>query len=521
MSIKITSNVGSGSIQPDSLVSYSYSEDVTSIDPTTSNGGTSQVTFSALSNNTSPFLINNTMQLDDSISGSVAFRVKGVAINAGVASITGDTLMARLNVEKTAQPVGGPIATPASLLDAINYYCELTDIVPGFDDGLEASLDLIPVNFIGWSGNLWEHLKMLCSVASFSLTDNAPIEMYFSVDELRFREALARNVDYSEKESDSSVTIDAFDAAKAIKVSNYSTSYGEDKVFYELSNYDAAAEVGTTFNSSIDDILQVDAGATVTKRFKIDASLTSVNQPTCVGTITRVPPAPYADGGNGEYVIVGSDNLPIDPTQWNDLGGSVIINLTENPNEIEITITAPPSETMPTEADPATEVTPAPYKIGAESSGLADYPALWLTGTGVFFEKKDVTFLTGADDAYTSNDNAPAVDNPFITDLHTLSNAGIAAAQSYCGPSVVISKAIGQPGVFGETIGQRERIGDNVFRYESASYGPASVQLAGRMYTLVNEFDENWVDATFATFNAAVNGLTFNEFTVAPLTKGI
>ncbi len=521
MSIKITSNVGTGSVEPDSLISYSYSEDVTSIDPTTLNGGTSQVSVSALANKTTPFLINNTMELADSESGTIGFRVKGVALNAGVASITGDTLMARLNVEKTAQPVGGEVGTPASLLDAINYYCELVDIIPGFDDGLDTTLDLIPVNFIGWKGNVWEHLKMLCSVASSSLVDNAPFEMYFSTDELRFREALARTVDNSERDSESSVAIDAFDAAKSIEVSYYDTSYGVDKVFYEFSNYDKNADPATTFNSSIDDVLQVDAGATVTKRFIIDASLTSVNQPTCVSTITRVPPAPYADGGNGEYVIVGSDNLPISPTQWNSLGGSVIINLTENPNEIEITITAPPSETMPTAANPATEVTLAPYKIGAESSGLADYPALWLTGTGVFYNKQSRKFLTGADDIYTSNDAAPSVDNPFISDLHTLSNAGVAAAQSYCGPSVTVSKALGKPGTFGETIGERERIDDSYFRYESAAYTPSSVQLSGRMYTLVNEFDENWIDTTFATFNAAVTDLRFNEFTVAPLTKVI
>ncbi len=461
------------------------------------------------------------MQLEDSESGTISFRVKGVGINADIASITGDTLMARLNTEKTAQPVGGEVSTPASLLDAINYYCGLVDIVPGFDDGIDTTLDLISVNFIGWKGNLWEHLKMLCSVASMSLVDNAPLEIYFLNDELRFREALARTVNYSEFDADSSVTIDAFNAAKSIEVSYYNTSYGVDKVFYELSNYDQNADPATKFNASIDDILQVDAGATITKRFTIDASLTAVNQPTCVAQITRVWPAPYADGGVGEYVIVGSDNLPIDPTQWTELGGSVIVNLTENPNEIEVTITAPPSETMPTEANPATEVTPAPYKIGAESSGEADYPAFWLTGTGVFFAKENRKFLTGADDEYTSTDAAPAVDNPFITDLHTLSNAGVAAAQSYCGPSVTVSKSVGKPGTFGESIGERERVGDNVFRYEAAAYSPTSVQLSGRMYTLINEFDENWIDVTFADFNTALTGLRFNEFSVAPLTKGI
>jgi hypothetical protein len=194
------------------------------------------------------------------------------------------------------------------------------------------------------------------------------------------------------------------------------------------------------------------------------------------------------------------------------------VSITENPNEIEITITAPDSKTMPTAENPSTEVTNAPYKIGAE---LDTYPAFWLTGTGVFFNKKQKKFLTGSPDSYTASDEASTIDNPFISDLHTLSNAGIAAAQTYCGPSVTVNRTIGEPGQFGQEIGLTEKIGDSRFRYESANYSPANVQLSGRMYTTINEFDENWVDATFATFNTALTGIKFNEFTVIPLTKGI
>lgn len=518
MPITLTSASGNGAIKPESIFSYSYSEDVTSIDPSSLDGGTSQVTVSAIAEDNSLLLINNPMTLTDSESGSVQFQVKKVSKNAGAVSVTGDTLMSRLNVIKTAGPVGGTIETPATLLDAINYYCSLVSVTPAFDDFLDEDIDLIPVNFIGWTGNVWEHLKMLCSAVSASLVDNSPIEMYFLNDTLRFRNALIRTVDFSELDSDHSISVDSFDASKSVGVNYYDTTYGVDKVFYEESNYAEDADPETTFKSSINDVMQVDAGKTITKRFKIDASLTSVNQPTCVSTITRIPPSPYADGGLGEYVVVGNDELPIQPSEWAALGGKLTVSITENPNEIEISITAPDSKTMPTAENPATEVTNAPYKIGAE---LDTYPAFWLTGTGVFFNKKEKKFLTGSPDSYTASDEAPVVDNPFISTLHSLSNAGIAAAQSYCGPLVAVDKTIGQPGEFGSTIGLTERIGDNRFRYQSASYSPSSVQLSGRMYTSINEFDENWVDITFENFNTAIGDLKFNEFTVIPLTKGI
>lgn len=521
MSINITSNTGTGSIVPDSIFAYSYSEEVTSIDPSSSNGGTSQVTLSAVADSTSKFLINNLMQLTDTDSGSVDFQVKSVSINAGLVSITGDTTMARLNVEKTAGPVGGLPETPATLLDAINYYCGLVGITPAFDDAIDSDLSLVPVNFIGWTGNVWEHLKMLCSASSFSLVDNSPFEMYFANNELRFRPALSRRSDFSENKAEESTSINAFDASKSVVVTYYGTSYGIDKVFYEESNYSPDTPEENKFQSSLNDNFQVDAGKTITKRFKIDASLASINQPEPVIEITRVPPSPYADGGVGQYVVVGTDNLPVKPAQWTALGGKLTVALTENPNEVEVTMTAPEAYIMPTADSSSADTTPAPYKIGIESSGIADYPALWLTGTGVFFIKEDKTFLTGAPDNYTSNDVAATINNPFISDLHSLSNAGIAAAQAYCGPTVTVNKTLGNRGTFGTTIGLTERIDDAVFRYESVSYSPASVQLSGRMYTSINEFDENWIDTSFSTFNSSLTGLKFNELTVAPLTKGI
>jgi len=405
MSVSIVNNDGSGKLEKGTPISFSYSEDVTSLQPANLTGGSGQVSvsgpaiFADKDGNTHPnsaLLVNNEMTLTDSELGSVAFQVRQVSIGQHTASITGNTIMWRLNVTKTALPHGGSGAT---LFTAINYYCGLVGITPTIDSALELELDAIPVNFIGWTGNLWEHLKMLCAGVSISATDNIGLEVFIDVDTLVFRKAKTQQLVFQKSAVNSSLEINSFDAAKSVEVFNYNTYYGLNKIVKEQ-------ESGTTLfaaneNVSITDSMQVEAGQTLTKRFKINASLENVKDPVVVAAITSLP---YT-GTQGEYVVVGSDDLPIEPSQWIGEGGSLKVTLTENPNEIEITIIAPASVTMPTAADPL-EVTPAPYKIGIETSGEADYPALYIVGTGVFFDKTSKVFPTGASDSYTSQDSA-------------------------------------------------------------------------------------------------------------------
>ena len=510
MSIQITSNNGSGNIARDGIFAYSYSEEVTSLSPSESNGGVSQVSISAIAADKSELLINNSVTMTDSERGSVAFSISNVSINEGAVNLTGKTLMARLAVLRTAGPVGGDELAPMSLKDAIDYYCGLVNVTPIYDGTLGADIDLIPVNFIGWTGNVWDYLKMLCSGVSASLVDNVPFEMYIASDGLHFRYAMDRVASISK--SAKSLSIDSTESAQSVAVYNYNTSWGTDQVVYELSNFDPTTPVKDRFQSSIRDSIQVDAGETVTRRYTINASLSSVNQPVCAAAIDRIPPSPYADGGTGQYVIVGVEDLPIDPDEWNDLGGKLTVSLTENPNEIEVTITAPPVQQLYQNGS-TTNFGNAPYKIGLED----EYPAFWITGTGVFYEKVENTLLTGASNSYTSDLEAPTVDNPFITNQHDLSCRGVAAAQVACGPKVSVSGSAAVAETFGNMIGLTEYIGDNRFRYESVSYSPDGISFTGRAYSTVTDFNNTWDAKTFAEFAAVRSGVKFSDFTVQPL----
>lgn len=524
MHIYVTNDEGSGSLATESIYDFSYSEDVTSLEPSQLSGGSGQINVSAPANeldkagNTHPnslLLINNKMSLRSDEHGSVQFQVKRVAVNDGLAEITGDTLESRLNVERTAAAYGGDTAT---LLGAIQYYCGLVDIFPAIDGDLETELLAIPVNFIGWVGNVWEHLKMLCAGVSISATDNVGLEMFIDENELVFRKAKVEALVGVKRFETHSVNVDAFEAATQVSVFNYNTYYGANQIVRDVSN--APEQLGyIPQNVSIADSMQVDPGETVTKRFTVNASLVSVNQPDIVSTIN---PFPYT-GENGQYVIVGSDGLPVMPAQWTGEGGSLTVALTENPNEIEITIVAPPVDQILHASGTGDGI--APYKIGIETSGDQDYPAFYVTGTGVFYDKRETVFLSGASEEYTSRLSAPEIDNPFITNAKDLSMRGVAAAQAVCGPNVSLSENVADALSFGDTPGRMRAYGSNKYRINQVSYSVGGTSISGTGCASFADFNAKWAGKTFTNFKSIAldpllypsDSLKFNEFTVIPL----
>lgn len=530
MGFTLVNNLGSGSVKDNAIANYSYSEDVTSLEPLNLTGGTSQVTVTAVAidentiGNTHPnsnLLVNNFMTLTDSEKGSVQFQVKNLNNADGMVSITGNTIMARLNVEKTALPHGG---TGYTLLSAIQYYCGLVNIIPVIDEPLATELEAIDVNFIGWTGNVWEYLKMLCAGFSASTTDNIGLEMYINEDLLVFRKAKTVSVDFSEVQSSESISIESFEAAQSVEVFNYNTRYGINEVVKEQTR-NVTSLYAANQNVSITDSMQAEAGQTMSKRFKINATLESVEQPTCVDQIL---PLPYS-GSTGQYVVVGNDDLPIDPDQWIAQGGSLTVSLTEIPDEIEISLVSPPATFM-LRADALTpeDVTFAPYKIGVETADGVDYPALYIVGTGVFFEKTSRVFGTGASSEYTSKSAAQSVDNPFIINAFNQSVRGMAAAQAACGPNVSLNKTISSGVAFGSTPGKIETLKSNKFRITNVSYGPGATSFNAVASAQMSDFETVWADKSFDDFTDVVfdgsqaspledEALKFNEFTVIPL----
>lgn len=534
MKVKLVNNEGSGSIADPSPISYSYSEDVTSLEPSKLDGGAGQINVSALAveknkeGSTRPnskLLINNSMSLIHSDGGEVEFKVKQASVNAGVVNIVGDTIQSRLNVERTAAPHGGSGYT---LYTAIVYYCSLVDISTAngnlfFEGSLATQLDAIPVNFIGWKGNVWDHLKMLCTAMSISTTDNVGLEFYTDADGLHFRQAKSTIASFSNRTINSqAINIDSNQTAQKVDIFNYNTSYKSNSVVQDVSS--SADNISTDAQgATFYDGMQVNAGEKLVKRFTINASLETVNQPTAVDSIL---PFPYT-GGTGQYCISGADGIFIKATQWIGEGGRLTVALTENPNEIEVTIIAPVKNGLEN-IQGGGALSYEPYKIGVETAGSTDYPAIYITGSGVFYNKVMHTIYTGASNTYTAEQTAPGIDNPFITNNFATYTRGAAAAQVICGPNVSLNESVDTNEPFGSTPGAIRKVENNKFRIKSVNYSADSTTITAEPCASFSDFNALWPNGTngkFSNFKDTMldptvypdNAMKFNEFTVIPL----
>jgi hypothetical protein len=241
MPITFTSNGTSGFV-PDSIFSYSYNEDITSIEPSTNDGGAGQLSISGVEiapKSDNSFILSTRMMINDDVvltipgQGSVQGKVKQVSTNsAGTATVLADTVQTKLNVEKTALPFSG------TLRNAIIYYCGLCGVVPAFDaTAYSTTLPNLAINFIGWKGNVWEYLKMLCSGISTSATTNSSIEMIIINNVLTFRPALTSSVTIAEDVSDIGYSYEVLNSSKSIKIYDYNSTFITNGVVHNLENY--------------------------------------------------------------------------------------------------------------------------------------------------------------------------------------------------------------------------------------------------------------------------------------------
>jgi len=344
--------------------------------------------------------------------------------------------------------------------------------------------------------------------------------MYFTGTQVGFRPAAMTSMDIDQYLSDINESVQIFDAAQTVDVYSYNTVNKTNAIVYDISYYNENfSNPEKAFLSSVSDSFTVNAGETIVKRFTIDASLTSVKQPDCVSAISPLPYDP-STSGNGQYVVVGRDNLPIKPEQWIAQGGSLTVAITENANEIEVTIVAPDDPFLL--RNDGNGITLGPYKVGTEVSfGGYTYPALYIVGAGTFYKKTKTTFITGAGSS-TTNPSAPVVDNIFITDNFTLANAGIAAAQAACSPKVSVNGASASGFTFGSTIGKSFSKNSNKFRLDTINFNQGGVDWTAKSCATFSDFHTKNTGKTFAQFDSMITAsATFIDFSVIPLTAGV
>lgn len=294
-------------------------------------------------------------------------------------TITGYSKIAMLNVNRVADAYAG------TLRGAILYYLGLCGVTTNI--AIESSLATRNVRYIGWEGNVLDHVKDLCSAHKMELS---LIGKHFA-----FRLAGKRWV---KTLSFSEFTWDASEdqLAQNVEVAWFKTSAPANQLIYPAGGWNESVPVFQVAAGETA-VYDIDLKPNAEDEGSIGMSATSIVQPTCVTEVKRE----YA-GPDSVYAVAGKDGKPIMPKQWTDGGGKLTVELVEGGSKLRVTIIGSQEEQY------------APYQI-AMTAGTSDaYSSLRIYGSGMRYTRGLLRMATGLDADRASQETAPTVENPFL-----------------------------------------------------------------------------------------------------------
>ena len=426
--------------------------------------------------------------LTDSKRGTVAGYIDDVSHDrsTGITSLRGPLVLRDLNVfDAAARPYVG------TLSGAFAYYFSLVGRNPIFRNVPNETLNT-RVEFLGWHGELWYHLKMLAAAygLEFEIVDGQA-----ALRPIRARAATQHS------RTAMTASISRNPIAETVEVIFYHTIAVNNSMVYPSTGYSDNLQV-----------LSVNAGETVEIPIQLDVSLNSIEQPIYVESVGMY----YS--GRSVYTAVGDDGLPITPAAWRGGGGKLDVQISEDDFSIIIVKLTGPKGLPDSEGGELKS-----FQI-AMSSGPSNnrYPALRLRGTGVWWEEKTETFRTGASGAQVETKVGETIDNLFITDLKQVYRAGTRAATRYAGSTLTASGGVIQFSPdweaqdidkFGEVAGLRvfDRESQAWYRVRSAQFQRGTVTFDGEDDTTIGDVDEAFSGKTLDQRDATYAGLSLKE----------
>lgn len=508
------------------------------VDPGDSTGGVGQFSFTIPQDAKSKQLRNKPVDLEDGSQGTTKGIARGLGGDGTNVSVTADSRLAALGVERKAKPFTG------TLEGAFRYYLGLCGIKSGIL--IDTSIANIPVSLIGWSGDVWLQMKKLAVAyhAEISLvSDNVVLRP--------IRGRIAENY----RDARVSWDVDSSSIAQSVEILYYNPEQKSLALAYPLGGWTDDVQVyqideGQTL-AAIDIPLTPDDGEE-----GLGVSLTSVEQPVCVDTVLRT----YSS--SSVYSVSRDDGYPVKAAEWISGGGKITVAIGADTKSLVVTIKA------------AVGVDGGPFVI-AMSAGPSDmYSSLRIVGTGVFFEKKKLTLDTAHNADEAPQEVGVTVDNEYIDSLDKAYDLGLWTSARWSGPMQTITvntSGINRKGdtgsyryptfaefnalyagltvgdfdaiwagktfedfndamramvaddfanqAFGNVAGARVLDDDQWYRIRTATITPTGVSYTAEIDTTFDDFNEVWAGKTIDDFNKEWAGKTFADFATAPLRR--
>jgi hypothetical protein len=388
-----TSGTGTFRGGPTNVVGYSYTEGSTPLVPGDESGAIGDMSIDVVDcNNSSILLYKDEFFLQDRLHGSVVGNIENVTLNNDQVTMGGRSLLALLNVERTAQPQTG------SIEDILDYLFSLVGITGSivYDESLPATI----INSPGYQGDLWVFVKQLASANDFEVT---VIRNFIVVRPVRQRVIDASNL------IDQNIQIQDIELAREFDVAYYNYSTETDFLVFPKGGWTPDVPV-----------YQVEANETVEFEVDLEFFLTSVQQPTVQDLVTKEYDIASV------YSVSGNDNLPVPAAQWTSFGGDMSFEILGSGNRLKITITGPDFPEL------------SPYSISV-SDGSTSYSTLRVVGTGLNFHRELYTEKTGLTAVDTPNEKGTEIDNPAIDTLEDAKKYALFGRRLYALPRQTFS----------------------------------------------------------------------------------
>ena len=244
------------------ILKYSVNEDATPTRPGDFSGGTGTVDFSAsevTGYKGSTLLMNDTINLSDTGSGTTTGKVDSLTIENGVVSVSGLSRLELLNASANIPLVDG------TLDSVVRQILALAGITTGIV--IDTAIQSTPVRGRGGEKSYWLFLKELCAAyqVEISLVSNNVV-----VRGLRQRSAFTGKIESQ------SYSVGNGDLARNIEVAYYNYQTISSALVYPYGGW-----------TSDVDVFQVDASESRTINIPVDVNIASLSQPTMVSSVAR------------------------------------------------------------------------------------------------------------------------------------------------------------------------------------------------------------------------------------------
>lgn len=447
---EVRSLVSDGAAARWNIADYSVVEDSTPMDPSDTTGGFGQITVTLPEDADTRGLMNEQLVLTDGALGETTGTVRSLGGDGLSAQITANSRLGNLAVERTITPFVG------TLTDCIEYHLGLCGITTGIV--IDSDYDSINVKVPGGRENVYDRLLQMGTAYDFEMSlvsNNVVIRHVREREAINYRNA---SVKWSMDQSQLAQSVTGW----------YYNTYSGDQIAYPVQQDDSAM-----------DVFQVDAGETKVYEVVLDASLSSVEQP----TVTDM--AGYASSTASLYAVSTMDGDTIAPSRWTSGGGSVAITMSEDTRIMTITVRGADIPEL------------SPFRVATPDRDGNFTSAIRVRGTGVFWRKEQMTLIIHEDQDLAPDEVGAAVDVQFMETADQLYHRLLYTAQRYGTDNQRISVSTGGINRLGESGSARyATIGDVNAAFPGATISTIFTQLG----------------PTIADWNAEILGLVSGDF---------